>query len=162
MTRPMVFLTSSMILLGLAACEPVPTNGTANARPLVTVPESVSSIAAPYQDLTTARSGQRTGVTGILIWVRSKPPNCHCAPRMAARSAPDPPARADCGLQASSVCRVKIGGDACVHLFVKRVDMCHHHAHTSRTCTRSDRAWCGRPMDTQVGIPIAQIQVKRA
>lgn len=55
MTRPMVFLTSSMILLGLAACEPVPTNGTANARPLVTVPESVSSIAAPYQDLTTAR-----------------------------------------------------------------------------------------------------------
>lgn len=55
MTRPMVFLTSSMILLGLAACEPVPINGTANARPLVTVPESVSSIAAPYQDLTTAR-----------------------------------------------------------------------------------------------------------
>lgn len=51
MTRAKAFLAAPMILLGLAACEPVP--GEAGSR--ATVPESVSSIAASYQDLTTAR-----------------------------------------------------------------------------------------------------------
>lgn len=55
MTRPLAFLASPVILLGLAACEPVPTTGGARASRPVTVPESVSSIAASYQDLSTAR-----------------------------------------------------------------------------------------------------------
>lgn len=56
MTRPLAFLVSPLILLGLAACEPVPTSsGTAGASRAVTVPDSVAAIAAPYQDLTTAR-----------------------------------------------------------------------------------------------------------
>lgn len=50
MTRAKAFLAASLTLLGLAACEPMPTSGG-----FVTVPESVSSIAAPFQDLTTAR-----------------------------------------------------------------------------------------------------------
>lgn len=52
MTRAKAFLAAPLILLSLAACEPVPTSGGAG---IVTVPESVSSIAAPFQDLTTAR-----------------------------------------------------------------------------------------------------------
>ncbi|MCR8547588.1 hypothetical protein M4578_07085 [Salipiger sp. P9] len=51
----MAFLAGSLTLLGLAACEPVPTSDVTGTRGLVTVPESVSSIAAPYQDLSTAR-----------------------------------------------------------------------------------------------------------
>ncbi len=54
MIQPKGFLAGSLILLGLAACEQGP--ATVAAGPAgVTVPESVSSIAAPYQDLTTAR-----------------------------------------------------------------------------------------------------------
>lgn len=58
MTRPLAFLAGPLIFLGLAACEPVP--GTAGAtgatsQGFSTVPESVSSIAASYQDLSTAR-----------------------------------------------------------------------------------------------------------
>lgn len=52
MTRAKAFLVTPLILLGLAACEPVPPSGGTGG---VTVPESVSSIAAPFQDLTTAR-----------------------------------------------------------------------------------------------------------
>ena len=53
MVSPKAFLAGSMMLLGLAACEPVPATSGGTGR--VTVPESVSSIAAPFQDLTTAR-----------------------------------------------------------------------------------------------------------
>lgn len=55
MTRAKAFLAAPLILLGLAACEPVPGAGGSSGAGVVTVPESVSSIAAPYQDLTTAR-----------------------------------------------------------------------------------------------------------
>lgn len=54
MIRPLAFLASPAIFLGLSACEPVPTAGGGASR-AVTVPDSVSSIAAPYQDLSTAR-----------------------------------------------------------------------------------------------------------
>lgn len=58
MTRPVVFLASPLIFLALAACEPMPTTGTTgstvSARP-VNLPESVVSIAAPNQDLASAR-----------------------------------------------------------------------------------------------------------
>ncbi|SHH55174.1 hypothetical protein [Marivita hallyeonensis] len=52
MKRRVVLLASPVILLAVAACEPVPTSRSSGT---VTVPESVSSIAAPFQDLTTAR-----------------------------------------------------------------------------------------------------------
>lgn len=55
MTRPKAIFAGPVILLALAACEPMPNDGTSTGAGLVTVPESVSSIAAPYQDLTTAR-----------------------------------------------------------------------------------------------------------
>lgn len=45
-------------LLGLAACEPVPGGG---APGVVTVPDSVAEIAAPFQDLTTARLRDEDG-----------------------------------------------------------------------------------------------------
>lgn len=54
MTRAKAFLAAPLTLLGLAACEPVPTSGGPSGG-IITVPESVSSIAAPFQDLTTAR-----------------------------------------------------------------------------------------------------------
>ncbi|MEC3860166.1 hypothetical protein VK792_02615 [Mesobacterium sp. TK19101] len=50
MTKPLAFIAGPLIFLGLAGCEPVPGSGGG-----ITVPESVSSIAAPFQDLTTAR-----------------------------------------------------------------------------------------------------------
>lgn len=53
MTRPITFLTGALCLMGLAACEPMP--GATEAGTPVAVPESVSSIAAPNQDLSTAR-----------------------------------------------------------------------------------------------------------
>lgn len=64
MTRYRAFLAAPLMLLGLAACEPVPatggTGGTgstggAASTPRSNVPESVASIAAPYQDLGSAR-----------------------------------------------------------------------------------------------------------
>lgn len=54
MTKGKAFFAVPFVLLGLAACEPVPSGGSSGAG-LVTVPESVAEIAAPYQDLTTAR-----------------------------------------------------------------------------------------------------------
>ena len=56
MTRSKALLSASLMLVTLAACEPVPTGDTGGASgPAVAVPESVSSIAAPFQDLSTAR-----------------------------------------------------------------------------------------------------------
>ncbi|MCB1333780.1 MAG: hypothetical protein KDK26_09025 [Roseivivax sp.] len=53
MIRPLAILASPLVFLGLAGCEPVPAS---NPRPgVVSVPQSVASIAAPYQDVTTAR-----------------------------------------------------------------------------------------------------------
>lgn len=53
MNRRLAIVAGPLLFLGLAACEPVPGEGSGPG--MVTVPESVSSIAAPYQDLTTAR-----------------------------------------------------------------------------------------------------------
>ena len=55
MKTPTAVLAAPLILLGLAACEPVPTSGASGTSRPITVPESVASIAAPYQDLSTAR-----------------------------------------------------------------------------------------------------------
>lgn len=44
-----------MTLIGLAACEPVPGGTTSTSPGFAPLPESVTSIAAPYQDLSTAR-----------------------------------------------------------------------------------------------------------
>ena len=55
MTRAKAFLAAPLILLALSACEPIPTNSGAAGTGAITVPESVASIAAPFQDLTTAR-----------------------------------------------------------------------------------------------------------
>jgi len=55
MTRPLAFVAGPLMLMGLAACEPVQTGGGAGMSRPANVPESVASIAAPYQDLTTAR-----------------------------------------------------------------------------------------------------------
>lgn len=55
MNGPMAFLAGSLMFLGLAACEPMPATGGDRPSGPVTVPESVSLIAASYQDLTTAR-----------------------------------------------------------------------------------------------------------
>ncbi|MCI5110939.1 MAG: hypothetical protein MRY75_10345 [Marivita sp.] len=55
MTRAKAFLVAPLTLLGLAACEPVPSSGGTSGSARITVPESVATIAAPYQDLTTAR-----------------------------------------------------------------------------------------------------------
>ena len=57
--RPLTLLACPLAALALAACEPVPGGGTSTG--VVTVPESVSSIAAPYQDLTTARIRMEDG-----------------------------------------------------------------------------------------------------
>ncbi len=57
MTRAKVLLAAPLTLLALAACEPVPSSGSG----IVTVPESVASIAAPFQDLTTARIKSEDG-----------------------------------------------------------------------------------------------------
>lgn len=54
MTKAKALFAAPLSLLALAACEPVPT-GSSSGAGLVTVPESVASIAAPFQDLTTAR-----------------------------------------------------------------------------------------------------------
>lgn len=55
MTRTRMLLASPLILLALAACEPMPTSNAGGGGSFAAVPESVSSIAAPNQDLTTAR-----------------------------------------------------------------------------------------------------------
>lgn len=55
MTRTKAMLAGPFVLLGLAACEPMPTIGGTPGAARVTVPDSVSSIAATHQDLTTAR-----------------------------------------------------------------------------------------------------------
>ena len=70
MTRPTLFLSGSILLMGLSACEPVPTAGGGGGAGVVTVPESVSSIAAPYQDLTTARIRPEDGC----FWYTHKGP----------------------------------------------------------------------------------------
>jgi hypothetical protein len=66
MTRPIVILSVPLFLLGLAACEPVPATGVSapiGTAPIgiVTLPESVSSIAATHQDLTSARVRSQDG-----------------------------------------------------------------------------------------------------
>jgi hypothetical protein len=55
MTKPKAILAGFLMFLGLAACEPMPTTGGPGGGGTANVPESVSSIAASYQDLTTAR-----------------------------------------------------------------------------------------------------------
>lgn len=61
MIKPLAILISPLFLLGLAACEPVPSTDGAALGGLVTLPDGVSSIAAPYQDLTTARVRSKDG-----------------------------------------------------------------------------------------------------
>lgn len=62
MTKTKILFALPAALLGLAACEPVPGgDGTPATGGIVTVPESVSSIAAPHQDLTTARINPTDG-----------------------------------------------------------------------------------------------------
>ncbi|WP_425097564.1 hypothetical protein [Tropicibacter sp. S64] len=61
MPRTLTFLALPLALLGLAACETVPAEDGAPTGGIVTVPESVSSIAAPFQDLTTARINPTDG-----------------------------------------------------------------------------------------------------
>lgn len=55
MNRHTAFLAAPLMLLGLAACEPVPATGETGGTGRITVPDSVASIAAPHQDLGTAR-----------------------------------------------------------------------------------------------------------
>ncbi|MGP6088613.1 hypothetical protein [Antarctobacter jejuensis] len=52
--RPFVLIASPLILLALAACEPVPGGGGISG-PTSPAPESVAAIAAPYQDLSNVR-----------------------------------------------------------------------------------------------------------
>ncbi|CUH75568.1 hypothetical protein SAMN04488093_101374 [Tropicibacter naphthalenivorans] len=54
MSKPLKFIAAPLVLLGLAACEPMP-EGAATGPRISNVPESVSSIAAPYQDLSRVR-----------------------------------------------------------------------------------------------------------
>ncbi len=55
MTRAMGALAGPILMMGLAACEPMP-DANGNGRPDgVSVPDEVSSIAASFQDLSTAR-----------------------------------------------------------------------------------------------------------
>lgn len=61
MIQTKAFLVGPLFLLGLSACEPVPSDGGASRGDYVSVPESVSSIAASYQDLTTARLRKEDG-----------------------------------------------------------------------------------------------------
>lgn len=62
MTRSKIALASPLILLGLAGCEPVPGDtASGDAGRPVAVPESVASIAAPHQDLSTARIRAQDG-----------------------------------------------------------------------------------------------------
>ncbi|PYG28891.1 hypothetical protein [Pelagimonas varians] len=61
MTRPIVLLSVPLFLMGLAACEPVPATGVPAPIGINTLPESVSSIAATHQDLTTARVRSQDG-----------------------------------------------------------------------------------------------------
>lgn len=61
MTTPKVIFAGSLFFLGLAACEPVPGTGGSTGVNSITVPESVSSIAASFQDLSTARVKQEDG-----------------------------------------------------------------------------------------------------
>ncbi|MDA7423469.1 hypothetical protein [Thalassococcus lentus] len=60
MTRSIALVACPLVFLALAACEPVPGDAGATGG-IVTVPESVSSIAAPFQDLTTARIRSEDG-----------------------------------------------------------------------------------------------------
>ncbi|MBY6122524.1 hypothetical protein [Mameliella alba] len=53
MPRPLL-IASPLILLALAACEPVPGGG-APSGPTSAAPEAVAAIAAPYQDLSRVR-----------------------------------------------------------------------------------------------------------
>ena len=53
MTRPQTLVAATLMLGALAACEPVP--GGAGGGGIVTLPEEVQSIAAPFQDLSSAR-----------------------------------------------------------------------------------------------------------
>jgi hypothetical protein len=55
MTRPLAFIAGPLLLLGLAACEPVPAGDGAGASRPISVSESIAAIAAPHQDLTRAR-----------------------------------------------------------------------------------------------------------
>lgn len=55
MTRAKGALAGPILMMGLAACEPMP-DANGNGRPdAVSVPDEVSSIAASFQDLSTAR-----------------------------------------------------------------------------------------------------------
>lgn len=59
MTRPFALIASPLILLALAACEPVPGDGPSG--PTSTAPEAVAAIAAPYQDLSKVRLRSEDG-----------------------------------------------------------------------------------------------------
>lgn len=67
--KALVTIAGPLAILSLAACEPVP-GGTTGGTGIVTVPESVSSIAAPFQDLTTARIRPEDGC----FWYTHKGP----------------------------------------------------------------------------------------
>ncbi len=60
MTRPLVLIASPLILLSLAACEPVPGAGGPTG-PTSAAPESVAAIAASYQDLSKVRLRSEDG-----------------------------------------------------------------------------------------------------
>ncbi|WP_136440157.1 hypothetical protein [Pacificoceanicola onchidii] len=70
MTKTLTLFALPVALLGLAACEPVPGGDGAPTGGIVTVPDSVSSIAAPFQDLTTARINPTDGC----FWYTHKGP----------------------------------------------------------------------------------------
>lgn len=55
MKNVLALAASPLVLLGLAACEPVAGGTASTSKSFVQLPESVTSIAAPYQDLSTAR-----------------------------------------------------------------------------------------------------------
>ncbi len=61
MTRLTALLAGPVILLSVAACEPVPATGGGGGTGIVTVPDSVSSIAATHQDLSSARIRAQDG-----------------------------------------------------------------------------------------------------
>ena len=55
MTRARGALAGPILMLGLAACEPMQDADGSGRPDAVSVPEAVSSIAAQFQDLSTAR-----------------------------------------------------------------------------------------------------------